>query len=198
MKSEKMYIVWAHPRADSLTAHIVEAMQSQAAHHAIDVTTLDLYRRGFNPVLDVEDEPDWENPNKQYSPDVHQLYSELEGHDTLVVVFPLWWYSYPAMIKGYMDRVWNHGLAYGGKGFPAKKIRWVALVGGSQSGFVKYGWEKNITDFLTSCGSYLGVEDTKITFLYNTIGVEEDIADRESHYQSLFAIAREVIDETAN
>lgn len=57
---------------------------------------------------------------------------------------------------------------------------------------------KNITDFLTSCGSYLGVEDTKITFLYNTIGVEEDIADRESHYQSLFAIAREVIDETAN
>lgn len=121
MKSEKMYIVWAHPRADSLTAHIVEAMQSQAARHAIDVTTLDLYRRGFNPVLDVEDEPDWENPNKQYSPDVHQLYSELEGHDTLVVVFPLWWYSYPAMIKGYMDRVWNHGLAYGGKGFPAKK-----------------------------------------------------------------------------
>ena len=59
MKSEKMYIVWAHPRADSLTAHIVEAMQSQAARHAIDVTTLDLYRRGFNPVLDVEDEPDW-------------------------------------------------------------------------------------------------------------------------------------------
>ena len=43
-----------------------------------------------------------------------------------------------------------------------------------------------------------GVEDTKITFLYNTIGVEEDITDRDSHYQSLFAIAREVIDETAN
>ncbi|MGT9364251.1 NAD(P)H-dependent oxidoreductase, partial [Escherichia coli] len=36
----------------------------------------------------------------------NELYSELLEHDTLVVVFPLWWYSFPAMLKGYIDRVW--------------------------------------------------------------------------------------------
>lgn len=55
----------------------------------IQVTELDLYRRNFNPVMTPEDEPDWKNMDKRYSPEVHQLYSELLEHDTLVVVFPL-------------------------------------------------------------------------------------------------------------
>jgi|SRR5471030_441319 len=197
MKSEKMYIVWAHPRTDSLTAQMVEAIHTQAEHHGISVSTLDLYRSGFNPVLGVEDEPDWNNPDKRYSPEVHRLFSELEGKDTVVVVFPLWWYSFPAMIKGYLERVWNFGLAYGGKGFPAKKVCWLALVGGSEAGFEKYGWKKNMTDYLQGAGSYLGIKESSLDFLYNTIGVEEDITDRESHYQKLFAQARGVVDKLA-
>ncbi|MGC6744074.1 NAD(P)H oxidoreductase [Escherichia coli] len=99
----------------------------------IQVTELDLYRRNFNPVMTPEDEPDWKNMDKRYSPEVHQLYSELLEHDTLVVVFPLWWYSFPAMLKGYIDRVWNNGLAYGdGHKLPFNKVRWVALVGGDK------------------------------------------------------------------
>ncbi|BEA58095.1 hypothetical protein VEE10_13570 [Escherichia coli] len=107
------------------------------------MTELDLYRRNFNPVMTLEDEPDWKNMDKRYSPEVHQLYSELLEHDTLVVVFPLWWYSFPAMLKGYIDRVWNNGLAYGdGQKLPFNKVRWVALVGGDKESFVQMGWEK--------------------------------------------------------
>lgn len=197
MKSENMYIVWAHPRADSLTAQMVQEIETRATHHGIRVSTLDLYRSGFNPVLGVEDEPDWNNPDKQYSPTVHRLFSEMEGNDTVVVIFPLWWYSFPAMIKGYLERVWNFGLAYGGKVFPAKKVCWLALVGGSEAGFKKYGWEKNMTDYLQGAGSYLGIEETRIDFLYNTIGVEEDITHGESHYQQLFAQVRESVDALA-
>ncbi|WP_117107888.1 NAD(P)H oxidoreductase, partial [Klebsiella pneumoniae] len=132
MQSERIYLVWAHPRHDSLTAHIADAIHQRAMERKIQVTELDLYRR-----------------NKRYSPEVHQLYSELLEHDTLVVVFPLWWYSFPAMLKGYIDRVWNNGLAYGdGHKLPFNKVRWVALVGGDKESFVQMGWEKNISDYL--------------------------------------------------
>ncbi|WP_409309162.1 NAD(P)H oxidoreductase [Pectobacterium sp. B1J-3] len=194
MKSNNMYIIWTHPRSDSLTAQVVKEIQSEAIYHGINVSSLDLYRSGFDPVLRVEDEPDWNNPQKCYSPEVHRLFNELDDKDSLVFVFPVWWYGFPAMLKGYLERVWNYGLAYGeGCKLKDKKIRWLALVGGSQAGFIKYGWEKNMTDYIHGGMNYLGVKDTKIDFLYNTIGVEEGISDRESHYQTLFNQARGIV-----
>lgn len=51
MQSERIYLVWAHPRHDSLTAHIADAIHQRAMERKIQVTELDLYRRNFNPVM---------------------------------------------------------------------------------------------------------------------------------------------------
>jgi len=51
MKTENLYMIWAHPRTDSLTARVVEEMQGQAVEHGIKVTNLDPYRSNFDPVL---------------------------------------------------------------------------------------------------------------------------------------------------
>lgn len=192
MKTENLYIIWAHPRADSLTAHVVKAMQDQAIKQGIDVTSLDLYRSNFDPVLREQDEPDWGNPEKQYSPEVHRLFAELDNKDTIAIVFPVWWYSFPAILKGYLDRVWNYGLAYGeGSQLKCKKIRLVALVGGAQEGFLAYGWEKNMTDYMMKGMNYLGIDDAKVEFLYNTLGFEAEVD--EGHYEQLFIQARDVV-----
>jgi len=194
MKTENIYLVWAHPRENSLTAQIAKTIRSESAEQGIKVTELDLYRRGFNPVLQQMDEPDWQNPQKRYSPEVHEYFAQMDGHDTAVIVFPVWWYSFPAMLKGYLDRVWNYGLAYGeGARLPFKKVRMVALVGGSEDKFIQYGWQKNMSDYLKSAMGYLGIEDVSTTFLYNTIGVEADINDSADHYQQLFAQASEMV-----
>ncbi len=55
MQSERIYLVWAHPRHDSLTAHIADAIHQRAMERKIQVTELDLYRRNFNPVMTPED-----------------------------------------------------------------------------------------------------------------------------------------------
>ncbi|EKG8206548.1 NAD(P)H-dependent oxidoreductase [Shigella flexneri] len=68
MQSERIYLVWAHPRHDSLTANIADALHQRAMERKIQVTELDLYRRNFNPVMTSEDEPDWKNMDKRYSP----------------------------------------------------------------------------------------------------------------------------------
>lgn len=51
-----------------------------------------------------------------------------------------------------------------------------------------------MTDYIKGGMGYLGVEDANIDFLYNTIGVEEGIDDREGHYQQLFTQARGIVD----
>lgn len=65
MQSERIYLVWAHPRHDSLTANIADAIHQRAMERKIQVTELDLYRRNFNPVMTSEDEPDWKNMDKR-------------------------------------------------------------------------------------------------------------------------------------
>ncbi|QDC40421.1 hypothetical protein FIL70_25145 (plasmid) [Sphingobium fuliginis ATCC 27551] len=97
-------------------------------------------------------------------------------------------------MKGFLDRVWQNGLAYGlGSTLKGKKFRYLALVGGSQEGFVKYGWEKNMTDYFKGMMSYLEVEDTKIDFLYNTLGLEDSVS--EQHYKDLFKQARTIVND---
>lgn len=194
MKTENIYLIWAHPRSHSLTAQVAAEIRKEAGKQGMQVTALDLYHQGVDPVLREADEPDWANVQKRYSPDVHQLFSQMAGHDTAVIVFPVWWYSFPAMLKGYFDRVWNYGLAYGdGSSLPFKKVRWVALVGGSEDRFIRHGGHKIMTDYLDVAMTYLGLEDSCVTFLYNTIGVEEDIIDAQRHYQQLFAQSRDVV-----
>ena len=119
MKTNNIYLIWAHPRHDSLTGQVVKEITQQATAQNIAVKELDLYRAGFDPVLNVVDEPDWANPQKEYAPEVHQLFSEMQGHDTAVIVFPVWWYSFPAMLKGYLARVWDYGLVYGSGNYRA-------------------------------------------------------------------------------
>ncbi|UGS41193.1 NAD(P)H oxidoreductase [Pseudocitrobacter corydidari] len=188
MKTENIYLVWAHPRRDSLTAHIVDEIRRQSTSRQMKVTELDLYRRNVNPVMMQEDEPDWQDSTKRYTPDVHSLFAEMQGHDTLVVVFPVWWYSFPAILKGYLDRVWNNGLAYGdGHKLPVTKIRWVALVGGEGKSFIEMGWEKNMTDYLVNMCSYLGIEDAEVTFLFDTLSAKPE------HFPLLFSQVQEMV-----
>lgn len=73
------------------------------------------------------------------------------------------------MLKGYIDRVWNNGLAYGeGHKLPFNKVRWVALVGETKSHLSRWAGEKYKRLFENMC-SYLGIEDADVTFLCNTV-----------------------------
>jgi len=190
-KKPRAYLIWTHPRADSLTAQVVAGIRQELQGRDVDVQELDLYRHGFNPVLGVEDEPDWANPDKRYSEEVMEMAAALQGSDFGIVVFPLWWSGMPAMLKGYLDRVWNYGLTYGaGRTLPFSKLRWITLVGGGQQEFEGWGNPDNMRHLLNgSIAGYGGVKDAEIEFIYNTIGPEEGV-DAAEHYAALIAQAR--------
>ena len=123
----KLLVVVAHPRKDSLTWEIVTRFIEGLTETGHVYEIVDLYTEKFNPVLYPQDEPDWDNPDKVYSKEVLYEMERIQSSDGMVFIFPVWWYSVPAIMKGYIDRVWNHGFAYGSQKLPIQKIRWIAL-----------------------------------------------------------------------
>ena len=104
-------VVLAHPLSDSLCAHL--------AHQAIDalrargatVDILDLYAEQFQPAL-TEAERRLHYTTPEPGPDIIALQQRLAAADTLVLVFPTWWFSMPAILKGWFDRVWAPKFAF--------------------------------------------------------------------------------------
>ena len=73
--------------------------------------TYDLYRMGFNPVLMAE-ELSSTSAGHRASPDILKAQEDIRAADALTIIYPLWWLSMPAMMKGYVDRVFARGFAY--------------------------------------------------------------------------------------
>jgi putative NADPH-quinone reductase len=178
-------VVWAHPRTDSLTATVAADVIAEIRARDIDVDELDLYRSGFDPVLWRADEPDWDDLDKTYSTEVMQHAARANGADAVVFVFPVWWYSVPAVLKGYIDRVWNHGIFYGGGRRTAiRKIRWIGLAGESQASFAKRKHDVMIEHQLNvGIAGVCGVADSEVELLWDALG--EDIDDLDRHFSAL-------------
>ncbi|WP_285635134.1 NAD(P)H-dependent oxidoreductase [Lentzea sp. NBRC 102530] len=117
--------VYAHPRRDSLNAHLLHA-GSKALSQRYDVTVSDLYAQGFDPVLSNRDLGELSGKpgnlvelvadayaSGQLPADVREEQARLAAAELLVLQFPLWWYGPPAMLKGWFDRVLTGGFAYG-------------------------------------------------------------------------------------
>lgn len=201
-KKKKVHIIWAHPRRDSLTAQTVEAVKKEAIQRGFEVTDWEAYSAGFNPVLHQEDEPDWADYNKTYSKEATLLAQDLNDKDYLIVVFPVWWYSLPAILKGYIDRVWNYGVFYGDRQkhkLPVKAIRWIGLIGSDKAHIQKRDYDKYIEYYLNiGLAEYCGLKDSKVEIIYDTIGDEVLDAPKEvitEHYTKIIEQAVQVIRE---
>ncbi|WP_309055543.1 NAD(P)H oxidoreductase [Streptomyces sp.] len=164
-------LVLAHPRSDSLTAQVAARVRARLdeAGHTVDV--LDLYAEGFDPALRPADEPDWEDREKVYSPVVRDHMDRMLTADDIVVVFPVWWFSVPAILKGWIDRVWNYGFAYGRSRprLAGKRLLWLGLMGGTAEQIGSMGMETVLdTTLRVGLSAWCGIPDATVHVLYGT------------------------------
>ncbi|MGP0091916.1 MAG: NAD(P)H-dependent oxidoreductase [Xanthobacteraceae bacterium] len=104
----KHLVVVAHPAEDSFTMGLTRAYATELEKLGHSQRTYDLYRMGFDPVLAAHEL----NGNQPVSPDVVQAQDDIRSTDALTLIYPLWWLSMPAIMKGYIDRVFARGFAY--------------------------------------------------------------------------------------
>ncbi|MEU9329957.1 NAD(P)H oxidoreductase [Streptomyces canus] len=157
-------LVVAHPRRSSLTMQVADRARSRLEAAGSTVDFLDLDAEGFDPRMTPEDEPDSTDPHKVYSADVHAHMRRLEAADDIVIIFPVWWYGLPALLKGWIDRVWNHGFAYGTRTLTSrltgKRVLWLGLAGGRKNAFTRSGVLGLLEQQLTAgISRYSGIED---------------------------------------
>jgi NAD(P)H dehydrogenase (quinone) len=127
-KEDAMQVLWvyAHPEPRSLNAALRDAGLRFLEAEGHDVVLSDLYAMGWKPTLDHHDLGDLPDPPPEFSratkrahergtlpADVRAEQVKLLTADALVLQFPLWWYSTPAILKGWIDRVFVKGFAYG-------------------------------------------------------------------------------------
>jgi putative NADPH-quinone reductase len=104
-------VVLAHPLSSSLCCHLAEEMIKHMEEKGYEITVKDLYKESFNPILTKNERTSYYEKEFNTS-ELKDDISQLEKAETLVLIFPTWWFSFPAILKGWFDRVWAPGYAY--------------------------------------------------------------------------------------
>jgi len=172
----KTLLVVAHPRPDSLTAEAARHFARTIKKNGHEVEYADLVAEKFDPVLREDDEPDWDDPDKQYSRGVWEEMRRIERNDATVMVFPIWWWSMPAVLKGWIDRVWNHGWAYGARKFPNRRVWMIGIAGNNLAQFQKRGYDRAI-DIQLNVGilDYCDVKEPRLEVLYGALDGKAEV-----------------------
>lgn len=124
---KNVLIVSAHPEPTSLTRQLVDVSIDALSSQGHDVIHSDLYAMRWKAVFDADDFPVRTNPERlsfiaesghayasgHQSPDVAAEQAKLLAADAVILQFPLWWYGVPAILKGWIERVYAFGFAYG-------------------------------------------------------------------------------------
>lgn len=126
---KKVFILYAHPEQSSVTRQLVEVTAQTVEEQGHEVIRSDLYAMGWKAVFDEGDFPARANEERlsfimesgnayatgKQTEDVVAEQAKLLNADAVIMQFPLWWFGAPAILKGWIDRVYAFGFAYGYK-----------------------------------------------------------------------------------
>lgn len=125
----KVLIVHAHNEPHSFNAAMKDLAVATLSGAGHEVVVSDLYAMGFNPVASAADFSERTNPDYlvyaleqrnavakgSLAPDIAAELEKLRSADFILFNFPVYWFGMPAILKGWIDRVFVSGVCYGGR-----------------------------------------------------------------------------------
>lgn len=126
MQPVNVLIVYAHHEPTSFTASMKNVVMQELTSQGHNVVQTDLYGQGFNAVAQKWDFVTTTGKHFNYmyeqkhavdlgmsfAPDIMGEINKLQSADLLIIVAPIWWFSIPAILKGWFDRVLAMGVAW--------------------------------------------------------------------------------------
>ncbi|MHC1681487.1 MAG: NAD(P)H-dependent oxidoreductase [Clostridiaceae bacterium] len=103
-------VVFANPNPKSFGKGIVDAVVTASEEKGANVRVRDLYEIGFDPVLKPSDFVAFQSGKVPEDIAVEQ--EHIKWADVVTFVYPVWWVSFPAILRGYVDRVFSNGFAF--------------------------------------------------------------------------------------
>jgi len=105
-------VVFAHPLRGSLCGRLADIATETLAEAGHEVELIDLYAEDFDPRLSAAERRGYYADDPHGSSAVARHAAALARAEALVFVFPTWWFGPPAIMKGWIDRVFAPGVAF--------------------------------------------------------------------------------------
>jgi NAD(P)H dehydrogenase (quinone) len=155
----RVLIVYAHHEPTSFNGALLREAMAALREAGHEVVVSDLYAMGFDPVSDRRNFTTVADPNRLrqqteetyasahdgYVPALQAEMDKVAACDLLIFQFPIWWLGLPAILKGWVDKVFAVGRAYGGgrwfEGgvFAGKRAMCTVTVGGLGQSYSEAG-----------------------------------------------------------
>ncbi|PRB05691.1 NAD(P)H dehydrogenase [Chryseobacterium sp. MYb7] len=142
-------IIYAHPNENSLNHTLLNTVIETLQSHNEEIIVRDLYKIGFDPVFSLDDMQG--QRLGKVSDDIKTEQEHISWAEQITFIYPIWWTGLPAMMKGYIDRVFSYGFAYRydqgiQKGLlKGKKTVIINTHGKSHEEYEKIGMDKALT-----------------------------------------------------
>ena len=157
-------IIVAHPNNQSFNKAITDAVVESSREMGAETLLRDLYSLDFNPVLS------WEELQAAgcgiIPSEIRNEQLLISKADLITLIYPLWWMGFPAILKGYLDRVLTHGFAYKTEGdisvglIQGKKMQQLITIGSNVEQYQNLGFDKSLNDCLINgLFNYCGITD---------------------------------------
>jgi len=104
-------VVYCHPKSDSFNSAVLQLVLAKLKQAGAEIELADLYAEGFDPVLRAPELDAYLDCPANQAPVARDV-ERLKWCDTLIFVYPTWWYGLPAMLKGWLDRVLLPDVAF--------------------------------------------------------------------------------------
>ncbi len=108
----RVHVVHAHPVETSFNRTLFEAVVEELEAAGQEVDALNLYEEDFPAVMTRQERLDYHDVPGNLTPLTRPYVERLRAADGLVVVHPVWNYGYPAILKGYFDRIFLPGVSF--------------------------------------------------------------------------------------
>ena len=172
-------LVYGHPKTPkSFNFDLKERLVETLKAHGHNVLVRDLYEISFNPLLSSKDLELIHN--NQIPDDIKKEQDFIRNADVIIFIYPIWWAGQPAIIKGYIDRVFSYGFAYMYKGgkviglLPNKKAIIINSNGNSTELYKKDGFYDSMK-LLVDKGIFAFCGFSKVKHLfYGSLSVKTD------------------------
>ncbi|AWX15479.1 NAD(P)H oxidoreductase [Mergibacter septicus] len=152
-------IIYSHPNPDSFNHAILERV-IKASEGLAEVNVRDLYQLNFNPVLSLAE------LKGEVADHIRQEQQLITQADLVTLIYPLWWMGFPAILKGYLDRVLGYGFAYtstenGTVGLLGdKKLQQFITLGNSVEQYQAKGFDRSLQHtLLDGLFNFCGITD---------------------------------------
>ncbi|MGG1921658.1 NAD(P)H-dependent oxidoreductase [Chryseobacterium sp.] len=165
---KKIAIINGHPNKDSFNFGVTEAYRLGASETGAEVREIVIRDLNFNPNLQFGYQK-----RMELEPDLIKAWEIIQWADHLVWVHPVWWGGFPALMKGFIDRLFLPGMAYK---YRENSVWWDKLLKGKTAHIIttldQPGWyyrlffgRPSVNQLKKSILEYCGVKPVKVTYV---------------------------------